>query len=162
MSFKNRTVLIQQAQEFDAIVVGSGISGGIAAKELCERGMNTLLIERGKDLQHGSGYITEHKAPWDFEHRGRVSPQVAAAAYPVQSRHSTFREATRHFFIKDIEQPYIEEKPYSWIRADIVGGRSVIWGRQSYRMSPLDFEANALDGEGTDLAHSIRRPGPLV
>ena len=150
MSYKNKTVFLSQAQEFDAIVVGSGISGGIAAKELCERGLKTLLIERGKDLQHGTGYITEHKAPWDFDHRGRVSPQVAKEEYPVQSRHSTFREATQHFFIKDTEQPYVEDKPYSWIRADIVGGRSVIWGRQSYRMSPLDFEANALDGEGAD------------
>ena len=139
-----------QSQPYDAIVVGSGISGGIAAKELTERGLNTLLIERGRHLEHISGYITEHKRPWQFPYRGSVPPAEVEEHYPIQSRHHTFSDATRHFFIKDTDQPVVEEKPYSLIRADIVGGRSVLWGRQSYRWSPMDFEANAVDGYGAD------------
>ena len=135
---------------YDAIVVGSGISGGIAAKELTERGLKTLLLERGPHLPHIASYITEHKMPWQLPYRGRISPAVEEADYPVQSRHGAFNGTTRHFFLKDTESPYVEEKPYSWIRANMVGGRSVLWGRQSYRLSPMDFEANALDGEGVD------------
>lgn len=139
-----------QETVYDAIVVGSGIAGGIAAKELSERGLKTLLLERGESLQHGAGYTTEHKAPWQLDYRGAVPPLEAATEYPIQSRHSAFRAATKHFFFKDSTSPYIEEKPYSWIRAGVVGGRSVIWGRQSYRWSPMDFEANVKDGEGVD------------
>ena len=140
----------RQDEEFDAIVVGSGMAGGIAAKELTERGLKTLLIDRGRHAPHISGYTTEHKRPWQFEHRGQVPPSVVEEDYFVQGRHGAFRGDTRHFFIKDSESPYVEEKPYSWIRAGIVGGRSVLWGRQSYRLSPLDFEANLMDGEGVD------------
>ena len=151
MLFSHKSIaLSSQANEYDAIVVGSGMSGGIAAKELSERGLRTLLLERGPHLPHISGYITEHKRPWEFKFRGSVPPKEAAEDYAVQSRHGSFNATTRHFFLKDRESPYVEEKPYSWIRADLVGGRSVLWGRQSYRLSPLDFEANALDGEGVD------------
>ncbi len=142
--------IASQPEVYDAIVVGSGMAGGMAVKELTERGLNTLLLERGRHAPHVTGYITEHKRPWQFEYRGAVPPAVETEHYRVQSRHDTFNATTRHFFIKDSESPYVEEKPYSWIRADIVGGRSVLWGRQSYRWSPLDFEANALDGEGVD------------
>ena len=148
---RNKNVQVAPQQEvYDAIVVGSGMSGGIAAKELTERGLKTLLIERGKHVEHATGYITEHKQPWQFEHRGSVPPAEAEKDYQVQSRHYSFSEATLHYYVKDSESPYIEEKPYSWIRAEIVGGRSVLWARQSYRWSPMDFEANARDGVGVD------------
>jgi len=151
MPHPNKSIHIaSQPELYDAIVVGSGISGGIAIKELTERGLKTLLLERGPHLPHGSGYITEHKRPWEFTFRGSIPPDEAEADYEVQSRHGSFNATTQHFFIKDSESPYVEEKPYSWIRADIVGGRSVLWGRQSYRLSPMDFEANARDGEGVD------------
>ncbi len=148
--FNKPVHIASQPEVYDAIVVGSGISGGIAVKELCELGLNTLLLERGRPLEHGAGYVTEHKPPWALDFRGGVPAHVAETEYPVQSRHGAFRAATKHYFMKDSESPYIEEKPYSWIRADVVGGRSVIWGRQSYRMSPMDFTANAQDGEGVD------------
>lgn len=146
----NAIHVARQPEVYDAIVVGSGMSGGMAAKELCERGLKTLLLERGRSLEHGVDYKTEHDPPWQLDYRGSVPPAEAATHYAVQSRHGSFRSATKHYFIKDSASPYVEEKPYSWIRADVVGGRSVIWGRQSYRMSPMDFEANALDGEGAD------------
>jgi choline dehydrogenase-like flavoprotein len=118
------------------------------AKELCELGLKVLLLERGRHVEHGPGYVTEHKAPWEFTYRGEVPPAIEKADYAIQSLHYSFSDATRHFFIKDSERPYIQEEPYRWIRPNIVGGRSVLWARQSYRLSPLDFEANARDGFG--------------
>ncbi len=135
---------------YDAIVVGSGMSGGIVAKELAEQGLQVLLLERGTHYEHGSGYTTEHKAPWEFPYRNGVPPAVEQADYAVQSLHYSFSDATQRFFIKDSERPYVQETPYRWIAADIVGGRSLLWARQSYRWSDLDFEANARDGHGVD------------
>jgi choline dehydrogenase-like flavoprotein len=145
-------MLFQKRDEYDAIVVGSGISGGWAAKELCEKGLKTLVLERGRDLEHGKDYITEHKPDWEFPLRERRilpdSPQ--AKDYQVQARTNPFGEAAKHFFVKDSEHPYLEDKPFSWIQGNQVGGRSLLWGRQCYRWSDLDFEANLKDGHGVD------------
>jgi choline dehydrogenase-like flavoprotein len=139
-----------QREEYDAIVVGSGISGGWAAKELCEKGMRTLVLERGRDVEHGTDYVTEHVPEWEFPLRERRLLPEQSPEHPVQSRIYAFREATKHFFVNDLEHPYLEAKPYTWIQGDQVGGRSLIWGRQCYRWSDLDFEANLRDGHGVD------------
>ena len=136
--------------EFDAIVVGTGMSGGMAIKELTERGLRTLALERGRDVRHGVDYTTEHQPPWAFEGRGRVPEATLARDYPVQRRTHIFSEATRHFFAKDTDNPIVEETPYSWIQTNVVGGRSLLWARQSYRWSPMDFTANRDDGHGVD------------
>ncbi|MCK0127634.1 GMC family oxidoreductase [Erythrobacter sp. F6033] len=139
-------------EDFDVIVVGSGMSGGYAAKEFCEKGMKTLVLERGKMTEHSVDYVGENQNPWDMKHRDRVDPQLAEAEYPVQSTCYAFRESTRGFFINDKENPYsVEEgKTFAWLRGDQVGGKSLMWARQSYRWSDLDFGANKADGHGTD------------
>lgn len=131
---------------YDAIVVGSGISGGWAAKEFCEKGMKTLVLERGKPLNHGD-YKTEWDNPWDVPNRGYEDMEAKKRQYR-QSQCGPYHEEAAHHFIDDVDAPYTnpEDKPTLWIRASHVGGRSVIWGRQSYRWSPMDFEANAKDG----------------
>ena len=137
-----------QSNTFDAIVVGTGISGGWAAKELCEKGLKTLVLERGRMVKHVEDYPTMHLDPWDMENGGKT-PADIMAKYPKQSRWG-FNEATRHFFNKDEDHDYDEVKPFDWIRGAQVGGRSLIWGKQTYRWSDLDFEANARDGIGVD------------
>ncbi len=141
-----------KADDYDAIVIGSGISGGWAAKELTEKGLRVLIVERGRDVVHGKDYITEHKSNWEFPlHNRRINPDVQGAEeYPVQARTGQFREANKHFFAKDTKYPYVEEKPFTWIQGDQVGGKSLIWGRQVYRWSDLDFEANLRDGVAVD------------
>ncbi len=136
---------------FDAIVIGSGMSGGMAAKELCERGLKVLVLERGKAIDPAKDYM-DHQMPWEFPNNMQVPEDEVARDYPVQSQCYAFSEATRKFWPKDSEQPYStrEDKPFTWIRGDHLGGRSVMWGRQSYRLSEMDFEANAKDGHGTD------------
>ena len=133
---------------YDAIVVGSGISGGWAAKELCEKGLKVLLLERGKPQNHPD-YPTASLNPWDFPHRGRLTQENKTKSH-IQSRHYSFQEDNKHFYINDLENPYTEVKRFDWIRGDVVGGRSLLWARQSYRWSDLDFEANAKDGHGVD------------
>ncbi len=133
---------------FDAIVVGSGISGGWAAKELCEKGLKVLMLERGRPLVHPD-YPTASKHPWEFEHRQNMTLDDKQKNF-VQSRHWSFREDNKHYYINDRENPYIEAKRFDWIRGDIVGGRSVLWSRACYRWSDLDFEANLRDGVGID------------
>lgn len=142
--------IARQSETYDAIVVGSGISGGWAAKELCEKGLKTLVLERGRPVAHGKDYITEHKRPWAYPLRGQVKPEIAERDYEVQRLIYAFDETTRHFFINDRENPYIQEKPFNWIRGNHVGGRSLMWGRQCYRWSDLDFEANIREGIGVD------------
>lgn len=132
---------------FDAIVIGSGISGGWAAKELCEKGLKTLLLERGRNVEHIKDYPTTLLNPWDFKHR-LTNPERDVMADPVQS--AAYDESSKHFFVRDAEHPYIQETPFSWIRGYQVGGRSLTWGRQCYRLSDLDFAANAQDGNGVD------------
>ncbi|HRW30906.1 MAG TPA: hypothetical protein P5227_12975, partial [Emcibacteraceae bacterium] len=136
--------------DFDAIVVGSGISGGWAAKELTEKGLKTLLIERGRRVDAGD-YPTEGKAPWELPNRGRTSKTELERDYPIQ-RQTGINEQHKHFFIKDPEKPYIQEegRPFSWIRGHQLGGKSLTWGKVSLRFSDLDFEANKKDGHGTD------------
>lgn len=133
---------------YDAIVVGSGISGGWAAKELCEKGLRVLLLDRGRNVQHGE-YPTATKAPWEFPHRLNLSKEDKERSF-VQSRHYSYREDNKHFYINDQQNPYEETKRFDWIRGDIVGGRSLLWARACYRWSDLDFEANAKDGHGVD------------
>jgi choline dehydrogenase-like flavoprotein len=136
---------------FDAIVVGSGMSGGWAAKELTERGLKTLVIERGRHVEHGADY-TDSLSPWELENFGMVPEEEAAEHYSIQSQCYAFSTATKHFWVKDTDHPYTTAagKPFMWIRGYHLGGRSIMWARQSYRMSPLDFESNAKDGYGSD------------
>lgn len=134
---------------YDAIIIGSGISGGWAAKELCEKGLKTLLLERGRSVEHVKDYATASTPVWELAHRGNASLKDKAEN-PVQSSIYAWGEASKQFFVADKDHPYIQEKPFGWIRGYQVGGRSLVWGRQSYRMSELDFEANAKDGFGTD------------
>lgn len=134
-------------KRYDAIVVGSGISGGWAAKELCERGLETLVLERGRNIEHVKDYKTADMNPWELKHRGLKTNRDKEIS-PIQSK--KFSGATKHFFVKDQENPYNQIKPFDWIRGYQVGGRSLIWGRKCYRWSDLDFEANAKDGHGVD------------
>jgi choline dehydrogenase-like flavoprotein len=136
---------------FDAIVIGSGMSGGIAAKELCERGLKTLVIERGRMLEHGASY-TDWMQPWDVPNEGMIPEEELARDYPIQRNCYAVNETTKQYWVKDSEHPYTfpEDKPFHWIRGYHLGGRSIMWGRQSYRLSAMDFEANAKDGHGSD------------
>ena len=133
---------------YDAIVVGSGISGGWAAKELCEKGLKVLMLERGRNVVHPN-YPTATKRFWEFPHRLNLSQEDKKRNF-VQSRHYSFREDNKHFYINDQENPYVESKRFDWIRGDIVGGRSLLWARACYRWSDLYFEANLRDGHGVD------------
>ena len=134
---------------YDAIIVGSGISGGWAAKELCEKGLKVLLLERGRNVQHPADYPTATKDPWDFKHRLSLSLEDKEKNF-IQSRHYSFREDNKHYYINDQENRYAETKRFDWIRGDIVGGRSLLWARACYRWSDLYFEANLKDGHGID------------
>jgi choline dehydrogenase-like flavoprotein len=139
-------------ERFDAIVVGSGITGGWAAKELTERGLKTLMIERGRPVEHGIGYVGENRDPWTMPNRGKVDARVAEEQYPIQRQCYAFDEHTQQFFNNDRDMPYStpDARPFSWIRGNQLGGKSLMWARQSYRWSDLDFEANLKDGHGTD------------
>jgi choline dehydrogenase-like flavoprotein len=134
-------------QFYDAIVVGSGISGGWAAKELTEKGLKTLLLERGRNVEHVKDYPTALKSPWEFKNRLLITEEDKKNN-PVQS--TVYDEGNKHFFVNDQEHPYIQKKPFNWIRGYQMGGRSLTWGRQVYRLSDLDFNANILDGNGID------------
>ncbi|PJB13348.1 MAG: GMC family oxidoreductase [Flavobacteriales bacterium CG_4_9_14_3_um_filter_40_17] len=141
---------IPEQAEFDAIVVGTGISGGWAAKELCEKGLKTLVLERGRMVRHIEDYPTMYKDPWDFKTKGQLT-QEELKDYEKQNRTGyTTDEAHRHFFVKDTEHPYNEVKRFDWMRGYHVGGRSIMWGRQSYRLSDIDFEANKKEGIAVD------------
>ncbi|HEY4109293.1 GMC family oxidoreductase [Puia sp.] len=135
------------ANSFDAIVVGSGISGGWAAKELCEKGLRTLVLERGRNVQHVKDYTTAFMAPWEFPHH-LENTRKDKEADPIQS--GAYTESNKQWYVSDSEHPYIQQKPFNWIRGYQVGGRSLTWGRQCYRLSDLDFEANAKDGIAVD------------
>ncbi len=147
MNFNHKT---KKNNTYDAIVVGTGISGGWAAKELTENGLNTLVLERGRDVKHIEDYPTMLKDPWEIPNNDRISAEEAKH-YEKQMRTGyTITETTKHWWVKDTDQPYDEEKRFDWIRGYHVGGRSIMWGRQSYRLAPMDFEANAKEGIGVD------------
>ncbi len=135
----------KQKNSYDAIVIGSGISGGWAAKELAEKGLKTLVLERGRDVVHLKDYPTATKNPWDFEHRGEL-PAKLLQENPVVARCYAFGESTEHFFVKDKEHEYQQEKPFDWIRAYQVGGKSLLWARQTQRWSKYDFMGPERDG----------------
>jgi len=134
---------------FDAIVIGSGISGGWAAKELTEKGLKTLVLERGRDVKHNVDYPTTNMKPWEFEHRGEI-PEEIQKANPIVSRCYAFREDAQHFFVKDQDHPYVQEKPFDWIRGYQVGGKSLLWARQTQRWSDFDYTGPARDGFAVD------------
>ncbi|QEC69122.1 GMC family oxidoreductase [Panacibacter ginsenosidivorans] len=134
---------------FDAIVIGSGISGGWAAKELCDRGIKTLVLERGRNVTHIKDYPTATKHPWEFRHRGAITAALQKEN-PIVSKCYAFDEGAQHFFVKDKEHPYIQEKPFDWIRGYQVGGKSLMWARETQRWSRFEFEAPARDGYAVD------------
>lgn len=135
---------------YDAIVVGSGISGGWAAKELTEKGLKVLLLERGEDIKHIKDYVNTNKAPWEFPHRAAMPTQQMRNDYPVLKRDYPLNEMNLNWWVNEKESPYKEVKRFDWYRGYHVGGRSLMWGRQSYRWSDFDFEANAKEGIGVD------------
>ena len=137
--------------DFDAIVVGSGISGGWAGKELTQRGLKVLIIERGRDIEPAKDY-TDMLDPWETKNLDRVPEDEVARDYAIQNDLYAFKESTKHFWVKDSEHPYhtARDKPYKWRRGYQLGGRSLMWGRLCYRWSPMDFEANLKDGHGVD------------
>lgn len=139
---------VKNRSSFDAIVIGTGITGGWATKELTENGLSTLVLERGRMVEHIKDYPTMNKDPWDFEHRGNAT-RSDRLRQPKQERTGyTTGEASKHWFVDDIDHPYQETKRFDWIRGYHVGGRSLMWARMSFRWSPMDFQANELDGHG--------------
>lgn len=137
--------------EFDAIVVGSGMSGGWVAKELCERGLKVLLLERGREIVPEKDY-TDMLHPWERKNLNRISEDEKAKHYPIQGDVYAMHETSKQFWVKDDEHPYEvpEGKEYKWRRGYHLGGRSIMWGRFSWRLSPIDFETPARDGIGID------------
>lgn len=134
---------------YDAIVIGSGISGGWAAKELTEKGLKTIMLERGRNIEHIKDYVNATKGPWEFPHRGGRTQEMVEN-YPVLKRDYPLNEKNLDFWVKDKESPYTEVKRFDWYRGYHVGGRSLMWGRQSYRLSEMDFEANGKEGVAVD------------
>ncbi|OIQ36748.1 MAG: GMC family oxidoreductase [Bacteroidetes bacterium MedPE-SWsnd-G1] len=141
---------IQTNELYDAIVIGSGISGGWAAKELCEGGLKTLVLERGRMVKHIEGYPTMNMDPWDFDNRGEKTKRIKERKAKQDRTGYTTNPASEHFFVDDIDHPYNETKRFDWMRGYHVGGRSITWGRHCYRWSARDFEENKRDGNGVD------------
>jgi choline dehydrogenase-like flavoprotein len=139
----------KEKNTYDAIVIGSGISGGWAAKELCEKGLKTLVLERGRNVEHIKDYVTANTPPWGFSHRDQL-PKKFVDENPQLCRAGVVSESIQQFFVKDKEHPYIEEKPFTWVRGYQVGGKSMLWARWTQRWSDLDYEANAKEGIGVD------------
>jgi len=145
----NLNIDAEKQNTYDAIVVGTGISGGWAAKELTEKGLKTLVLERGRAVKHVTDYPTMTKDPWQLPNANKLSVEELKL-YPVQSRTNWVVQSNKHWWVKDTENPYTEVKPFDWIRGYHEGGRSLMWGKQTYRLSDLDFEANAKDKIGVD------------
>ncbi len=134
---------------FDAIVIGSGISGGWAAKELCEKGQKTLVLERGRMVEHIKDYPTAMLNQWDFKHRQTI-PYKVKEENPILSKCYAYNEGTEHFFVKDKEHPYIQKKPFDWIKGYQVGGKSLMWARMTQRWNKEDFKSNKNNGIAID------------
>jgi len=134
---------------YDAIVIGSGMSGGWAAKEFAEKGLKTLVLERGRDVTHIKDYPTTNMMPWELKHANNTTFDTQKEN-PIAARCYNFKEDSQHFFTKDKEQPYIQEKPFDWIRGYQTGGKSLLWARQTQRLSDFDFEGPARDGFAVD------------
>lgn len=145
----NLNINSEKENTYGAIVIGSGMSGGFAAKELCDKGVKTLVLERGRSVVHNKDYPTTNMMPWEFKHRGQM-PEEVQRENPVVSRCYAFKEDAAHFFVKDQEHPYIQEKPFDWIRGYQTGGKSLMWARQVQRWSDHDFEGPARDGFAVD------------
>lgn len=141
---------MNQGVRYDAIVVGTGITGGWAARELCENGLKTLVLERGRMVKHIADYPTMNMDPWDFPYRNELSSEDRKKYHKQLRINWAPKDDVKHFFVNDLEHPYVETKRFDWIRGYHVGGRSLTWGRQSYRWSDLDFEANLKEGIGVD------------
>jgi choline dehydrogenase-like flavoprotein len=145
----NLNLRAQAQNTYDAIVIGSGVSGGWAAKELTEKGLKVLMLERGHKLEHVKDYTTAMKDPWEFKYRGRIT-QKQRESHPYMSRDYPYNEHNESYWLKDTDVPYTEKKRFDWFRGNIVGGKSIMWGRQSYRLSDIDFEANLKEGIAVD------------
>ena len=153
----NNKAVVQNT--FDAIVIGSGISGGWAAKELCEKGLKTLVLERGRNVEHIKDYPTATLDPWQLQHRGWITEKLKKEN-PLITKAAGFAEDNEHFFIKDKDHPYIQEKPFDWIRGYQVGGKSLIWGRACQRWSKYEFEAPHRDGYGIEWPVNYKEIAP--
>jgi choline dehydrogenase-like flavoprotein len=145
----NFNIDAQKEVTYDAIVIGSGISGGWAAKELCEKGLKVLVLERGRIVEHVKDYPTMSMDSWDMDLHGALTPEEQRKHHKAM-RTGFIGKDTEHFWANDEENPYTEVKPFLWVRAHQMGGRSLLWGKQTYRWSDLDFAANAKDGHGVD------------
>jgi len=145
----NLNVDSAKERTYDAIVIGSGMSGGWAAKELTDKGLKVLMLERGRDVKHIKDYPTTNMYPWEFKHRGEM-PEKVQEENPVINRCYAFHEDAAHFFVKDAEHPYVQTKPFDWIRGYQVGGKSLMWARQTQRWSDFDFQGPARDGFAVD------------
>ena len=146
----NKNLTSDGLESFDAIVIGTGISGGWAAKELCENGLKTLVLERGRMVKHIENYPTMNMDPWDLPNGGQPSRETRERKYKQHRTGYVTKEEYQHFFVDDIKHPYNEDRRFDWIRGYHVGGRSLMWGRQSYRLSDFDFEANKKENIGVD------------
>ena len=140
----------EEQESYDAIVVGTGISGGWAAKELCENGLKTLVLERGPMVRHREDYPTANMDPWDFKHGGQATREDLKKQEKQSRTGYTTSAASKHWFVNDLEHPYNEVKRFDWMRGYHVGGRSIMWGRHSYRWSDIDFSANKNEGIAVD------------
>ena len=147
----NLNTSVKKKNSFDAIVIGSGMTGGMAAKELTEKGLKVLMIERGREVKHVEGYENTNKDPWQFDHRGRTTNH-SAEEFWANKRFFGYLANEEHdpYFTNDKLNPYSEKRPFDWIRSYHTGGKSMHWGRQSYRWNKQDFEANAQEGIGVD------------
>jgi choline dehydrogenase-like flavoprotein len=139
-------------QRFDAIVIGSGISGGWAAKELTEKGLRVLMLDRGRMVEHSVDYTYEGKGPWEIPYNGTLPPSLVERDYFIQKHGGGDQADSNHYYNNDRLNPYAfdEGQPFRWIRPAVVGGKSLIWGRACFRWGPQDFEANKRDGHGND------------